>query len=294
MVKINKIIHYISFFLMAISCKSTIDVLKNDKLLNAICPSGYVLVRGNSELATDEFCVMSFEAKNESGSPVSKASGLPWGSLNADEAFEACESLNGQNYRGRFSLITNSQWMTIARDIENTASNWSGGFVGGGKIPRGHSDGSPADPIAITDITEYYSGTGNSSADAIDSGWEQKRIFVLSNGNIIWDFAGNAYEWVDWSDSDSVFTLGPTNEGSSWKELSVDSIGVLLDSEYKPSNDSFDSSFNFGQWFGGTGGAALRGGTSDKNEEAGIFTLLLVVGRTGTSVHFGFRCVYNP
>ena len=48
---------------------------------------------------------------------MSKASGLPWGSLNADEAFEACESLNGQKYRGRFSLITNSQWMTIARDI---------------------------------------------------------------------------------------------------------------------------------------------------------------------------------
>ena len=55
--------------------------------------------------------------------------------------------------------------MTIARDIENTASNWESGTVGSGMIPRAHTDSGvdgtdciaspcPADMTMAMDILE--------------------------------------------------------------------------------------------------------------------------------------------
>ena len=258
------------------------------------CPSGFVEVEGNGILGTNDFCVMKFEAKNNSGTPVSKASGIPWGGINATDAQAACESMSEPGFDGSFTLISNPEWMTIARDIEDTASNWSGGVVGSGHIPRGHSDASPADPIEVIDPLDPYSGTGNNSSELAGSGWEQKRTHTLSNGSVIWDIAGNSYEWVDWDPSDTGFSLGPQDEGASWKELSVNPSGSLLIDDYKPVNDSYGTANSFGQWLGGSGGATLRGGTSDKNAEAGVYTLLLVVSSSTTSNHFGFRCVYRP
>ena len=258
------------------------------------CPNGFVGVEGNGILGTNDFCVMQFEAKNNSGTPASVASGIPWGNINATDAQAACESMSESGFEGTFSLISNPEWMTIARDIEVTASNWSGGVVGSGHIPRGHSDASPADPIEVTNPLDPYSGTGNNSSELAGSGWEQKRTHTLSNGSVIWDFSGNSYEWVDWDADDVGFSLGPQDEGASWKELSVNPSGSLLLDDYKPVNDSYGTANSFGQWLGGGGGATLRGGTSDKNAEAGVYTLLLVVSSSTTSNHFGFRCVYRP
>jgi len=37
-----------------------------------------------------------------------------------------------------YHLITNWEWMAIARDIEQVPENWTGGAVGSGMIKRGN------------------------------------------------------------------------------------------------------------------------------------------------------------
>lgn len=261
------------------------------------CPSGFVAVEGNGILGTNDFCVMKFEAKNNSGIPVSEASGTPWVNITAPDAQTACEAMSESGFDGSFTLISNPEWMTIARDIEGTATNWSGGAVGSGHIPRGHSDGTPSGAVAVSDPNDPYSDTSNNAGEPAGSGWEQKRVHTLSNGSEVWDMAGNVHEWVDWDPSDSGFSIGPTDENSTWNELSVNPMGSLSLDDYKPNNDTYNSSNNsFGRWYGGggsPGGAAIRGGHRLSNADSGIFSFVLTPTPSATS-GFGFRCVYRP
>ena len=84
-------------------------------------------------------------------------------------------------------LLSNDQWMTIATNIANQASNWSGSSVGSGALNRGHSDGSSA-----------LAATGSHGA------WSTNhRTHTLSNGEVIWDMAGNVWEWTSYVISDN-------------------------------------------------------------------------------------------
>ena len=259
------------------------------------CPTGFVAVDGNTTLKTETFCVMQFEARDNAGTPESTDSGTPWVSINASDAKSACDSMSEVGYTGTFSLISNPEWMTIARDIENNSTNWSGSAVGSGHIPRGHSDNSPSSILGISDSADAYTDTLNSSGDTPGSGWEQARVHTLANNSQIWDLAGNAREWTDWNGGDSGFTVGPTDESSSWQELGVANIGSLSANDYRPFNASYDSTNSFGQWFGGTNGAAIRGGgfSDDGGVSAGVFTLNLSEAQSYTSSGLGFRCVYR-
>lgn len=259
------------------------------------CPAGFVAVDGNGVLGTTDFCVMQFEAKQVSGTPISQASGTPWVNISATTAQSECESITEGGFLGTFSLISNPEWMTIARDIENYAPNWSGGSVGSGHIPRGHSDNSPSNALAVTDTLDPYDGTGNNSGETPGSGWEQKRTHTLSNGSVIWDLAGNVWEWTDWDAGSAGFTTGPTDEAASVFQLSVNPTGSLTADDYKPDNDTYNSTNNsFGVWSGGSGGAALRGGGWGNFTNAGAFALILVYSPSSSDSSFGFRCVYHP
>ena len=181
-----------------------------------VCPTGFVPVTGNATYSTSDFCVMQFEAKNDgSGNAISTAAGTPFVSLPAtlagpdNDAFEKCSAMSETGFTGTFALISNDEWMTIARDIESNPLNWSGLVVGTGHIPRGHSDNSSG-LLAVTDILDPYDGTGNIDGEPPGSGWEQKRTHLLTNGSEIWDFAGNVWEWVDWDDTDSIYSPAPT------------------------------------------------------------------------------------
>ena len=133
------------------------------------CPTGFVEVPANSSLGvTSNFCVMQFDAKNVGGVATSQALTSPWVSINQSDAKSECTSL-GAGY----DLISNPEQMTIARNAENVASNWSGGIVGTGMMPIGHSDNSPGSALEVTNINDPYNGTGNTSGDGAGSGWEQ-------------------------------------------------------------------------------------------------------------------------
>ena len=159
----------------------------------------------------------------------------------------------------------------------------------------GHSDNSPSVALSVTNTTDPYDQTGNNSGQAAGSGWEQRRRHTLSNGQTIWDFSGNVWEWVDWS-LGGALTSGPTSCSSA--EFPSVSCGALSAAEYMPGNPggapaaNYNRDYGLGYFYGGSGGAALRGGYWDAGTNTGAFTLVLYSGPSFTS--FGFRCVFRP
>jgi hypothetical protein len=222
---------------------------------------------------------------------------------NNNDAFEKCANMSEIGFNGTFALIANDEWMTIARDIESEARNWSSLSIGTGHVPRGHSDNDPTGTLPITNINDPFDGTNNSSVDVPGAGWEQKRTHILSSELIIWDFAGNIGEWVDWSSADAVYTTAPTGcvdiGGNTWaihefsEVLTGCSDGSGVDAIYPLGG--YTSAQSFGTWFSGLGGAAtLRGGTYGNSTYAGIFGLSFGTATTMSMPVHGFRCVYRP
>ena len=273
-----------------------------------VCPTGFVAVTGSGTYSTSDFCVMQFEAKNDgAGNAVSTAASTPYVSIPAstagadNDAFEKCANMSEIGFDGTFTLISNDEWMTIARDIEATAANWSGGSIGSGHIPRGHSDLSPSNTLAVTNPLDFYDGTGNNSGEAPGSGWEQRRVHILSNGSEIWDLAGNVWEWVDWDSSDSIYSPAPTGcvNGSSnafsneFNETIMGCSDGSAETQIYPLG-GFTSAQSFGRWTGGSGGAALRGGPWGGFTDTGAFAVFLLDGPTVSNSLIGFRCSYRP
>lgn len=283
---------------------TTSGVVSNSATIsfNLICPVGYVSVPANAGLGVINFCVMKYEAKNSGANvAVSNASALPWASITHTNAKTQCTDLGV-----KYDLVSNPEWMTIARNIENEPANWSSGIVGTGTLFRGHSDNSPGSALNVTITTDGYDQTGNSGA----SSPEQKRVHVLSNSNQIWDFSGNVFEWVDWSISAGFQIVTPANKAfanppdtdpvNAWREFNILNNKITGTDEMKPEtwqsfNPGFTSAQGVGLYYAGintTGGMAHRGGNWNQGINAGIYSLDLSNATAVSSV--GFRCVYRP
>ena len=291
-----------------------------------VCPIGFVSVPGDATLGTSDFCVMQFEAKawndlnaNQivdvgeveadgcfaspsschsgnyavSRKPVSVADNLPWVKLNQSQARDACGDLNSVG-ESKYRLISNPEWMTIARNIESRNANWSGGAVGQGTIFQGNIN------VNVPSISGY-----NGSNPEAGSGRNNKAMHVLSNGEQIWDVVGNVAEWVDWkvTPSQKAYSSADGAPVSAWREFKILDTLISLSNEMFPnswraSGTSYDSSKGVGQYYAGSntsGGAAYRGGSFyDSLAQAGIFYLNLANGEPHVSDGLGFRCVYRP
>ncbi len=281
------------------SCSSvTLTYTKNE------CPNGYVLVPANSTVgAPNNFCVMQFEAKNDgNNNPVSTATGSPWVSITQEDAKVECKSLGEQ-----YDLISNPEWMALARKAENVDSNWTNGTVGDGILFRGHTDNSPSNALEVTDINDYYNGTYDDPDDPVVEA-EQRRVLELDNGNKIWDLSGNVREWVDWTlDRDNLVILAQADRAyvnsdggtvSSWREFSsVDTFTALAPStSILPSDPTFNANNGMGRYYSrgdNSGGAALRGGSWGDGTIAGAFALDLYNSSANSDTNIGFRCVFR-
>lgn len=123
-------------------------------------PAGWVVVPGNSTYSTSDFLAMKYEAKcattsdpttglttpdtgyhtySDSGSActaanskqvVSVASGYPIANITQTNSITRCGTVSVAG--GNAHLITNNEWMTVARNAEGQAGNWSLGAVGSG------------------------------------------------------------------------------------------------------------------------------------------------------------------
>ena len=252
------------------------------------------------DMGLDEFFVMKYEAKawndenldavvdaGEASSggngpdinsfiPISIPENQPWRNIDADDATAECESL-GVNYH----LISNEEWMAIARDIEQVHSNWTGGAVGSGCMFRGNSG----------ETTCGYDATGDPDSGLVRN---SRAKYTLSNAEEIFDLSGNVLEWTDWDKDTLGFQLAPIGCLASWTEIPSVSCGALLDSDFNSINGSYTSTEGAGLFYGGFGGAAQRGGDHNDTNRVGPYMLHLSSARANINLSVGFRCVYRP
>lgn len=306
------------------------------------CPTGFIHIPGDPLYGTGDFCVMKYEAKcdvdgdgigetadgahascnttydtwgnilsgcrcieDKGGQIVSSAAGAPIARIAQDaggggvDAITYCQSIDGH-------LITNNEWMTIARNLERQGSNWCalngtgcGNSPGSQYLVAGHNDNGPALGLqASTDDSQSCYGTVTKDVDpTCGTGATQRRTHYLSNGEVIWDLAGNLWQWTD---NTIMGADKPVGNPSAWVEWdTVSNYGTSNYDSLKPSNSAWKSTQRVGQYYQGsaTGGpnAFLRGAGWSDSSSAGAFALVLYFapGYSGYST-VGFRCAVAP
>jgi formylglycine-generating enzyme required for sulfatase activity len=120
----------------------------------------------------------------------------------------------------------------------------------------------------------------------------------LSNGEIIWDIGGNAWDWTNDTIIGANQPTVTSSPGFTWRQLTaLTTNGTLPYDEYRPSNASWNSSQNMGQIFSdGTPGnntvyGFIRGGGWGDASASGVFTLSLPFTPSLSHSAIGFRCV---
>lgn len=274
----------------------------------------WVPVPGNSTFGTNDFYVMKYDAAcvnigtgvaqtsptdgngykdNNSGAsncklanglaPAALPNAIPIVDVSQTSAASYCASIGAH-------LITNNEWQTIAWNAEGVASNWSGGSVGSGNMARGNSDSYPAAALtASSDDTQVnYGETG-------DVDFTHRRIQTLSDGSVIWDMAGNIYQWTN----DTITGTNEPNGGTpGWNWIQFNTVttwGSMNQSTAGASNATWNSAQGVGELYAedaidGSIVGFLRGGKWTSGALGGIETLGLGNAPVSQNNFIGFRC----
>jgi formylglycine-generating enzyme required for sulfatase activity len=182
--------------------------------------------------------------------------------------------------------------MAIARDIEQVPENWTGGAVGSGILKRGN--------VGTPDAGSYDGD--NPETGILNS----KAILKLSNGEEIYHFSGNVWEWVDDKIECGVascpISMMPydSTPASEWVEFtSVNTWGKYSRAELGPLgaytgtngvgkiNTDYDAAAGSSDTYTH---AFRRGGHWNDGANAGVFALILNDSPTSLHTAFGFRC----
>lgn len=257
----------------------------------ATCPTNFIPVPGNSQFDTQGgFCIMKYEARNVSNVPTSQTTGSIWGGLTQTDAITRAQtSCSGCH------LVSENEWLTVAHNVVSVAANWSGGAVGSGYLYSGHNDNVPANFLdASANDADGYVGTGN-------PGTNQKRTLTLTNGQVIWDFAGNAGEWTAGTMAGNV-QPGVTGEaGAFWKEWNASnvvqgSLSTRANPPYgTPVASGWTSAQGIGKLFSYRGNSStathgfIRGGSYTNEENAGVFMLNTSNAASSVNANRAFR-----
>ncbi|MGZ6449768.1 MAG: SUMF1/EgtB/PvdO family nonheme iron enzyme [Pseudobdellovibrionaceae bacterium] len=246
---------------------------------SSLCPTNYVQVPPLVGYTSQNFCISKYEMKNSSNVPAATAAGVPWVLISRNDAITACRSLGTY-----FDLISNAEWQTTARNIANQPINWSTGVAYSGDLNRGYSDDIPGVPqSASPDDNQACYGTLQTCSSTV---WNsQRRTHVLSNGGVVWDLAGNDWEWVsDDNTKPAIANDYVINFTGSWQtDFGNDKICP------GPSVCGFG-----GGQLSAPQGAIARGETNSGGIGAGVFAVDLRNSPQYANSIIGFRCVYRP
>lgn len=235
------------------------------------CPSGFIPVPGSITYSQAGFCAMKYEAKQvgSTTTPISQANGLPWTYITQADATSDAHNVVGCT---GCHLITEAEWMTIAQNVLGVASNWSTGTVGSGYIYNGNgdnSDGPSANKLAAD------SNDANGYAGEASIGGNQRRTLTLSNGQVIWDLAGNVWEWT--SGTVAGGQPGVTGSGLGYREWpNVTNHGTLAINPLPsgtgiPGANGWNSNNGIGMIFSNSDDASLydiiRGGDNSSGSQ---------------------------
>jgi hypothetical protein len=230
------------------------------------------------------FYVMQYQARNNGGVPQSTGDGLPWVSISQLDAIQKSKDAG-------YHLITNWEWMAIARDIEQVPENWTGGAVGSGILKRGN--------VGTPDAGSYDGD--NPETGILNS----KAILKLSNGEEIYHLSGNVWEWVDdkiecgaTSCPSSLMPYAST-PASEWVEFTnISTWGKYTKAELGPLGN-YNSANGVGKIYTDYDAAAgssdiythafRRGGDWNNGAYAGVFALDLNNSPTNLNTNIGFR-----
>lgn len=209
-------------------------------------------------------------------------------------------------------LLTNPEWMTIAKNVAGVSANWcdrNGGSCGNppgtpGKIlANGHNDLHPYMALSAGPDDEPCFGTTTTGSNLCGSPSSQKRTLTLDNGHVIWDLAGNVWQWVDATverrNEPRSITPGLGNLRWTWAEFQT----VPSSPDYSPTDPTWSSIQGVGRIYhynslGDTDSTLytyIRGGNWRHRDDSGAFTIHMqpVPGKQNID-DIGFRCATSP
>jgi prepilin-type N-terminal cleavage/methylation domain-containing protein len=255
------------------------------------CPTGFIPIPGSGTYGTNDFCVMKYAASQVGSSniPTSIPSVQPW--VNISQTTAIADAPNVASCTG-CHLITEAEWMTIAQNVLSVASNWSSGNVGSGYIYSGHNDGAPGNAL-VPDPSD-----SNSYAGETNTGGNQRRTLTLTNGQVIWDFAGNVWQWTTGQTSNG--QPGVPGNGYAWYEWTAISSKGNLSVNPAPTgtgilgSNIWNSSRGVGQTYSSADETTLRGFVHggawyDSYGFAGVLALFLNYTPGTVGGEIGFR-----
>ena len=288
----------------------------------------WVMVRGNNDLGTRDFCVMKYEAKvtptsiPNLGNPSSFQCGgscptdgsinitsiadyRPLTSITQSKAASLCSNLGS-----RYKLISNAYHVTITREIENNPLNWFGGVVGSNFIYVGHTESGGKLNASIDDNDGYYlTGDSETMCDGNYNNYDisentltgkacvgQRRTHYLEDGGIIWDISGNVQELTSTNLYRNTETsLGvDTNNWVEWDQIVGNDFMRSLDYSLNSSN-GIGRIHTSGNTVNPAGDLHMvrRGGQYSDGFNAGIYSGTLNREPWQRFSGTGFRCIYN-
>jgi len=255
--------------------------------------------------------------------PRSVADYKPWRDISFNEgdpengygAVQACEALDEETDEYDVHLTTNREWMTVARQVEQTEGNWvdtsDGSDAGVGDSNAGIYRGNTGDS---SELDVDSAGPANAESDVTESEDEEsKRTLELANGEVVWDLSSNVRQWVDVEEDGTA--LGD-NDDEDWRVTDSGSntywdsdltfvngfsrnsggeSGNDLKRELGPIDDSWGQTEGTGYLLDDYSSprAALRGGLWGNGDDAGVFGAFS--NNPDISYTFrGFRCSAVP
>lgn len=119
-------------------------------------------------------CAKFLSSRGRNDTPLSLFTAEPWVEISYQEARDAAK-------KAGLNLITETQCLAIAFNVSQQGINWTGGEVGKGDMFQGLRNGG-------------FKAAQPANCEPDDE--TERRWFELSNGERIYDFAGNAFTWV--------------------------------------------------------------------------------------------------